>query len=351
MHPLLAEKRWFGLYLAAWLLAAALLAALVKFMGNLAWEAALALALPLALLYAFLCLPAWYLCRAFPLSRTAPSRLVTVHLLAAAVTSALWVTLGTAWSALLARFSYWLNVEAEYLRVMPVFAGVGLLLFWLSVVGHYLVIAFEEARLTEKQALEFRIHAREAELKALRAQIDPHFLFNSLNSISALTSANPAAARRMCLGLADFLRQTLQRGAQRHISLAEELELAQAFLAIEQVRFGARLQVEETIAEDSKPCFVPPLVLQPLLENAINHGIAHLVEGGTITLAAQRNGGRLQLAVENPCDPDRPRSTRPGIGLENVKQRLLTLFGTEARVDILENAGRFRVELSLPALT
>ncbi|NUM64528.1 histidine kinase [candidate division KSB1 bacterium] len=337
MHPLLAEKRWFGLYLAAWLLAAALLAALVKFMGNLAWEAALALALPLALLYAFLCLPAWYLCRAFPLSRTAPSRLVTVHLLAAAVTSALWVTLGTAWSALLARFSYWLNVEAEYLRVMPVFAGVGLLLFWLSVVGHYLVIAFEEARLTEKQALEFRIHAREAELKALRAQIDPHFLFNSLNSISALTSANPAAARRMCLGLADFLRQTLQRGAQNH--------------AIEQVRFGARLQVKETIAADSKPCFVPPLVLQPLLENAINHGIAHLVEGGTITLAAQRNGGRLQLAVENPCDPDRPRSTRPGIGLENVKQRLLTLFGTEARVDILENAGRFRVELSLPALT
>ncbi|MDZ7268625.1 MAG: histidine kinase [candidate division KSB1 bacterium] len=246
----------------------------------------------------------------------------------------------------LARLAVWQNVEAEYVRVMPVLAGIGLLLFWLSVVGHYLIIASEEARLTEKQTLEFHIHAREAELKALQTQIALHFLFNSLNAISALTRVNPGAARRMCLELADFLRQTLQRGTQSRISLAEELKLAQALLAIEQVRLGARLKVKETITEDSKPCLV-----SPLLENAITHGIAHLVADGIISLPAQRNGSRLQLALENPCDPDRPRTSRPGSRLENVKQRLLTLFGSEARVDIFDTPGCFRVELSLPALT
>ncbi len=349
MHPLLAHKNRLGLYLIAWVLLGVLLAALVKFMASLPWLEALALALPLAMIYAFMCLPAWYLCREFPLAQTPPAKLVSVHGVAAILSSASWLALGKGWSLLLARPDFFPNLASQYEQVLPLFAVIGLMLFGLSVVGHYLVIAFETVRLNEKHALELQILAHEAELKALRAQIHPHFLFNSLNSISALTTIDPAAARRMCLRLADFLRQSLNLGALEKISLAQELALAQDFLAIEQIRFGQRLQVAQNIAEESTACEVPPLLLQPLLENAINHGIAHLLEGGTIALEASRNGSYLKLAVQNPCDPERPSPRRTGIGLANVKKRLFTLFGGDARVDIIANTHDFRVELSLPA--
>ncbi|KAA0226125.1 sensor histidine kinase [candidate division KSB1 bacterium] len=349
MHPLLAHKNRLGLYLIAWVLMGVLLAALVKFMANLPWLEALVLALPLTMIYSFMCLPPWYLCREFPLTQTPPVKLALVYVVAAILSSASWLALGKGWSLLLARPDFFPSLAVQYEQVLPLFAGVGLMLFWLSVVGHYLVIAFETVRLNEKQALELQILAHEAELKALRAQIHPHFLFNSLNSISALTTIDPAAARLMCLRLADFLRQSLNLGAQDKISLAQELALAQDFLAIEQIRFGQRLQVAQNIAEESTACEVPPLLLQPLLENAINHGIAHLLEGGTITLEALRNGSYLKLAVQNPCDPERPSPRRAGIGLANVKKRLFTLFGADARVDIIDNTHDFRVELSLPA--
>ena len=120
---------------------------------------------------------------------------------------------------------------------------VGVLLFWLVAVLLYLLIAFQASRDAETRALELTLLAREAELRALRAQIDPHFLFNSLNSISALTASDAAAARRMCLLLADFLRATLRLGSNSRITLSDEFDLAERFLAIERVRLGPRLVV------------------------------------------------------------------------------------------------------------
>ena len=189
--------------------------------------------------------------------------------------------------------------------------------------------------------------AREAELRSLRAQIDPHFLFNSLHSISALTTADPPAARRMCLLLADFLRDSLALGTADRITVARELALAGRFLEIERVRFGSRLQVE-LASGDADACLVPPLLLQPIVENAVTHGVAHVLAGGTIRIAASRGTGTLTIVVENPCDAERPRRTGTGLGLANVRARLRALHGDDGRLSAEERDGVWRVEMSLP---
>jgi two-component system, LytTR family, sensor histidine kinase AlgZ len=191
--------------------------------------------------------------------------------------------------------------------------------------------------------------ATEAELRALRSQITPHFLFNSLNSINALTSSDPAGARRMCLLLSDFLRGTLQVSSHDRIPLAQELSLIDQFLAIEQVRFGERLLVARDIDEEASRRLIPPLLLQPLVENAVTHGIADLLEGGTVEIVARAEGDRLLVTVENPRDPEAKRRAGAGLGLSNVRRRLEAAYGRNGDMVVDTAPDRFRVALALPA--
>lgn len=210
-------------------------------------------------------------------------------------------------------------------------------------------MTFEASREVERRAYELKLLAQDAELRALRAQIDPHFLFNSLNSISALTTQDPSAAREMCILLGDFLRKSLKVGTEEKISLSEEIALIMNFLAIEKVRFGNRLNVEMNVDERSTSTAVPPLLLQPLIENAIKHGIAQRIDGGTIVLSSEQNGSTLHIKIKNPVDADQKKVIGNKIGLQNVKDRLRKLYGNDARIDTELEDGFFVVDLSLPA--
>jgi two-component system, LytTR family, sensor histidine kinase AlgZ len=350
VHPILSNRRRLAIYLLAWLLAGVLLA--VGLRRDLSWLTAVGFFLPLGLAYAFVTLSAWYVCRAFPVGvRARTLNLVVVHVLAAALASTVWLGLAGVWATLIDRVAGDLGVQLLYQEQQPLFFVVGVLLFWLAAVFHYLLIAFEASREAETRALESSLLAREAELKALRAQIDPHFIFNSLHSISALTAVDPPAARRMCLLLADFLRETLRLGSNARIPLADELALADRFLAIEQVRLGARLQVARDADPQAATCLVPPLLLQPLVENAVVHGVSQLVDGGTIRVAARRAGSVLTITLENPCDPDRRRTRGVGLGLELLRKRLMADFGTYDALKAVEESGLFRVEVRLPVIT
>jgi len=187
-------------------------------------------------------------------------------------------------------------------------------------------------------------------VEALAVALPASLLFNSLHSISALTTADPAGARRMSLLLGEFLRLSLKLGARERIPLAEEMALVERFLGIEQVRFGDRLRASVTLDPDAVHCEVPALLLQPLVENAVRHGIAELVDGGHIDVQAGRQGDRLTILLENPCDPERRSRSGAGVGLANVRGRLAAAFGADARVTAAERDGRFHVELSLPAI-
>ena len=209
-------------------------------------------------------------------------------------------------------------------------------------------MAVDASREAEARALQAGILAREAELKALKAQVNPHFLFNSLNSISALTSSDPAKAREMCILLGDFLRRTLGLGEKSAIPLEEELSLVHSFLAVEKVRFGARIKMDENIDKDAMSVPVPPLLLQPLVENAVVHGIANLVEGGWVRLEVKARDGVLSVIVENTFDPEAPPKRKSGVGLANVRQRLAARYGNQASFEVKANGDLFRVAITLP---
>src|SRR5207245_11137369 len=164
------------------------------------------------------------------------------------------------------------QLNVRFSPELPLVFGIGALLYLLSVALHYVLLSLESSKQAETREQEARTLAREAELKALKAQINPHFLFNSLHSISALTTVDSGRARDMCIRLSDFLRNSLRLGERITIPFSEELALARTYLDVEQVRFGQRLRVAQDIEEGCSDCELPPLLVQPLVENAIKHG-------------------------------------------------------------------------------
>jgi two-component system, LytTR family, sensor histidine kinase AlgZ len=350
MHPILERSGRLALYLGLWVLVGGLLTLLLAGRTGLSGPQAALIALPVASAYAFVCLSSWYVARSLPLITTTLTRILITGAVAATLSSAVWLALSRGWIVWLVGRG-WLPEAARNGGHEALIFAVGILLYLLSLAISYLLVSFEKTRDAERRALEGQVLAREAELRSLRSQIDPHFLFNCLHSISALTTMNPAAARRMCLLLGDFLRETIALGGESRITVGRELKLVQRFLDVERIRFGDRLDVDVTASADAEACLIPPLLLQPIVENAVKHGIAHLLERGTVRVAASRTPERLSILIENPCDADRPRGTGTGVGLANVRARLRTLYGAEAAVSTSEEEGKWRVELSFPAIT
>ncbi len=344
MHPVLASKQRLLFYLLSWVVIAVLLTFLLASPGALRWLEAAAIVFPLSCVYAPVCLSAWYVCRAAPPTRTTGvPRVLLTSFAASLVVSSMWA--GLARLAARAFPAYEVHIARHG---VPLLFGAGVLLYLLSAAFHYVLLMADEARRAEAREMQAGILAREAELKALKAQINPHFLFNCLNSISALTSVDPGRARDMCVLLGEFLRSTLGLGERPAISLEDELALARSYLSVERVRFGARLRVEEDIEPGCGQVAIPPLLLQPLVENAVTHGVAGRIEGALVRVEARRNPHALSVVVENEYDPEAPTRRRNGVGLANVRRRLEAKYGGRARMDVQAADGRYRVSLLLP---
>ncbi len=338
MHPILATRWRTLLYLAGWVPILALLDYLMWASGGASWVQNTAVLAPACFLFAFACLSPWPMCRVRPLRLSDTVTLAVTWVAAAAAAAAMFT--GAAWA--MAR------IEGRPATHLDLLFGVGILLYLLSAGLHYAGLAAEESREASVRIAEAHSLARDAELHALRMQINPHFLFNSLHSIAALATVDGARAREMCIRLADFLRSSLGLGERDAIPLSEELALARSYLEVEQVRFGARLQFSENIGESCQDCAVPVLLLQPLVENAVKHGIAGLVEGGAIRLSVERSGADVRVAVENAFDPDAPPPNRLGMGLPHVRRRLELRYGDAASLEAGGREGVYRVELRFP---
>jgi two-component system LytT family sensor kinase len=203
--------------------------------------------------------------------------------------------------------------------------------------------------LRDREVAGARMEARlaEAESAALRAQLQPHFLFNTLNAISALVEDEPRRARRLIAKLGDLLRLSIEEHRAPQSALGDELDFTEAYLAIEQARLGSRLRVVRDVEPDALTCLVPTLLLQPLVENAIRHGIAPLVEGGTVTIAAKVADGRLHVTVAD--DGKGATDIVERVGLGNARRRLRQLYGDRHSLEVVTapRAG-FRVLLVTP---
>jgi two-component system, LytTR family, sensor histidine kinase AlgZ len=340
-----------AVFWCGWLFLSAVLGSVLDSNGGMPEWHALALGAAIAGIAQASAWMAAFSCRTAPLSRTPVWRIVLIHTTAAAIVTFIWIKAGGLVAREFEAIPGWAGTYAEYQRKTEILYSVELFYYLLIVAIEYVLIAQKASEEAQQRAVESSVRAREAELSALKAQINPHFLYNSLNSISALTSIDPARAREMCVSLADFLRLTLGMGEKSVIPLREEVGLLEKYCAIEKVRFGDRLQIKEEVPEEAKECLLPPLLLQPLFENAVVHGIAQMPEGGWILLRVARNGTRMFVTVENSWDPEAGGSRKNGVGLKNVQRRLEARYGNDASLQAKAEDEVFRVSLSFPAET
>jgi hypothetical protein len=229
---------------------------------------------------------------------------------------------------------------------------------WLAVAaGH--AMEGERVRATELELTQARLETQltRARVAALRAQLQPHFLFNTLNSISVLTSSDPSGAQTMIRRLSDLLRAALSEGDRAAVPLSREIELLNAYLAIQRVRFGERLRVRVDIEPAATECLVPTLVLQPLVENAIQYAVADREEGGQVTVSAALAGKRLVMRVVDDGagwhdDEQRSRNNGDarGVGHRNTRERLREMYGSEHAFVVEDSpGGGCSVRVAVPA--
>jgi two-component system LytT family sensor kinase len=243
------------------------------------------------------------------------------------------------------------DYQAYWETSFPYRIGTGVFIYGLIVLAYYLFVTLYN--LSEKNAKEARLESlvKETELKMLRSQINPHFLFNSLNSISSLTITDPDRARDMVIRLSEFMRYALSKKDEQPVSLRSELENLRLYLEIEKVRFGDRLSTEENIEENCLEIKMPVMLLQPLYENAIKHGVYESTERVAIRTNVSCHDGYLEILISNNYDPA-PSSVRgTGTGLKNVARRLDLFYANKASVKTTKENGIFTVTLFIPTKT
>ncbi|MBI2514324.1 MAG: sensor histidine kinase [Opitutae bacterium] len=271
-----------------------------------------------------------------------------------AVLSFLWSAIGFGYCYGIVRLPWPSHVSPTLVFVFSWINGMVMLLGWLSAYFFYHI--FERIQRMQVEQLRLAASAKEAELRALKSQVNPHFLFNSLNSLRALIDEDAPRAREAVTRLANMLRYSLQSGQLETVPFEDELRIVEDYLALEQIRHESRLRVRWAIAEDARACGVPPMLLQTLVENAVKYGIGPRRDGGEIAISAELTGGELTIRVTNPGDLSAPASTAAaragsstGVGLRNASERLKLLFGGRARLSLTaEPAGVVTAAVTIP---
>lgn len=240
----------------------------------------------------------------------------------------------------------------KYLSNLVYAADYGMVLYWMVIVLSYLSHYYRRYQKTTVDAANLQTELAQAQLRWLKAQLHPHFLFNALHAISALIREDADAAERMIARLSDLLRRSLRDVGAQEVPLREELEHVGIYLEIERARFEERLVVSLLIEDETREALVPSLVLQPLVENAIRHGIGNRASGGHVTIASSRHGPRLALSVSDDGVGLRSTAVHPareGIGLSTIRGRLERLYGRSQSL-ILRNlpGGGVEAFISIP---
>lgn len=240
------------------------------------------------------------------------------------------------------RLPLWNRIFNEFLISMFVYLTWVAAYFGVATIRHRYQVELKQAQLTE--ALQV------AELRLLESQLNPHFLFNALNGVRALIAEEPVRAQDAVTQLARTLRYTLGAGRQQLVSLGQELEMVDDYLALESMRLAERLKIAREIDPAAAQMRIPTMLLQTLVENAIKHGIVPLRQGGTLRIVARTSGTELVLEVENPKPPGGAEQPVGGVGLRNARKRLQLLFGPRATIEVdLSMRDRARAVVRIPA--
>jgi hypothetical protein len=292
----------------------------------------------------------WLACRAdvrLGLWRQPPLKALTVHAAIGVAALMVWAAAQVGLMRVFVGPDFWRVVYADTWMFQWLTAGTT----YAAGVGLGLTFqGFDRERLRQRREGQLEVAAREAELQAIKAQLQPHFLLNSLNSLLALIRHDPAAAEEMLGRLASLLHGVLDRLDQQFVPLRPELDMLRDYLDVEQMRFDDRLKFDIRIDPDAGAILVPPLLLQPLVENAVKHGIEPYARPGRITVDARLEHGRLQITIVDTGDGrDGPTTSGTGRGIELTRRRLASIYGADATLSMERGSSGFRVSLNLPA--
>jgi len=345
-HPILSNRVRFIVWWLVWLFLALGQSLLFYFAYGSFIQISLIDSLVSLIIYSGIALSLWYPFRFFNSGVTRTTGLISNLVASGALSVTLWV--------LITKFimTVALPEQTNYLaywdKTFPYRIGTGVFIYGLIILTYYLFVSL--SNLSEKSAKEAKLESlvKETELKMLRSQINPHFLFNSLNSISSLTITNPEKARDMVVKLSEFMRYALSRKDEQPVSLQNELENLRLYLDIEKVRFGDKLITEENIENDCLDFKIPVMLLQPLYENAVKHGVYESTESVRILTKAKIVDGYIEIIISNNYDPAPSLKRGTGTGLLNVSRRLEVFYGKKASIKTTRENGVYTVTIYIP---
>ena len=346
MNPILRNRINLLMYLLAWMLVSGIQAGILVFYIRLEALHAVTDSIVFNTLFFLIALVVWYPVRYIPLSNK-NIFFVVLNLLALGIlVIVVWMSAG--FFIMKTIFSDDEAFMQSLLLSVPYRIISGILLFIVMLMVYYLIVYSRNLKERIQNEAGLKALVKEAELNLLKSQINPHFLFNSLNSVSSLTLHDPAGAREMIIKLSDFLRYSLKYTEKDKNPLKDEMENIRRYLDIEKVRFGEKLQFFIDCDKPSETWFVPNMILQPLFENAVKHGVYESTEPVTIDMKCRVEKGMLGIRITNNFDQDSPGRRGAGIGLKNIRERLRLIYGREDLMHFRKEDGSFTINLFFP---
>lgn len=345
-HPFLTNPRLTVYYGLFWLVASIVMVLIFTFANGINFQIAFVEVFSFIIIYALIGGSVWYVIKFTTLENNSAYRILFAHLIAASIIVFIWMYLGVVIIKLF-------HPDAdEWMKrgiINRIFGGY--MMYLIFVVFFYAVNyyqSFKEKLQNEGKLLSL---VKEAELHALKSQINPHFLFNSLNSISSLTMSDPARAQEMVINLSQLMRYSLKHDQKEKVLFKQELENNKLYLNIEKVRFGSKLNPVFEIDEKCLKAEIPNMILQPLYENAIKYGVYEATEPVEIKTVGKCNEEFLQITISNPYDANVQSKKGEGIGLRNIRDRLQIIFGNPYLLKMEDNKKEFKVTLTIPQKT
>jgi len=341
-----SDSNYRTVYWLIWISLGLLYCCLLIFVWSIEWQLALVDAVVFTLLFAVMGVAVWYIVRFSDVDSANLFNTIISHIIAGALLVFTVVLIAESVIPLVypaQADSYTISSEYHIYRLV-----IGGLLYILTAVNFYLIVYYEEYRSRKLREQELDTHLKSAELNLLKAQINPHFIFNSLNSVSSLTLTDPGKAHEMVIQLADFLRYSIRKDADQLELLAKEIEAIELFLAIEKTRYGDRLDVELDCSKEIADKTVPALILQPLIENAIKYSLHETDIASAIKLECGLDGSMLVISISNNYDKSSVVRKGEGIGLKNVKARLGLVYGRYDLLEIIDADDMFTVKIKFP---
>jgi len=346
MHPLLNQRKNIKIYLLTWILIAACQILFLHKGQNIAIFMATVDGLIFSGLYAIMGFSLWYPCRYLSGEKIALAKVIENHTFASISSSGLWLAAG--YLSLAYLFPDDDNYH-QFLQGSLIERGVlGVFYYVITISIYHIFILSERLRERVRKETELKVLVAEAELRSLKFQVNPHFIFNSLNSINSLTMTNPEKAGEMTIKLAEFLRYTLSKSDENNSLLREEIGSMKLYLDIEKIRFGNKIKYSENCSRDCQERYVPSMILQPLFENAIKHGVYESLEPVEINLTCERDGDFLKICLKNEFDPDGASRKGEGIGLRNIRQRLEKMYNHDNLLNLEKKHDRFSATIFIP---